>query len=426
MPEVGDPLSEREIEVLKLAATGATNDQIARDLVISVNTVKVHLRNIFTKLGVASRTEASLYAIRQGWVVVETPETEEVAVISEPPPVVRLWPRVLAIAGALTIVIIILLGTIVGPTYLWPSANPSPAAPIFLQEWVTLSPMSKARSNLTLVPFANELYAIGGEDATGVTNVTERYDPLSDVWTLLANKPTAVSGARGAALGGEIYVPGGRDAQGQPSDVHEVYEIERNRWHTAAALPDPRTGHALVAFEGRLYLFGGWDGSAYRDEILGYTPETDGWEVVGQLPFPWGYGDAVRRIDDRILIVGGINEAGPVNTLLIYSPIFNTLELQPVPEEVPVGRAQATILPPAWLFVLTKSADGSSWELWQYNKDWKRKESPPDLFHDEAALAGIGVDLFFVGGKDELTPSAAVQAYKNAIFTLGSPPDTAP
>src|SRR6185436_7090691 len=61
-------ISEREREILRLVAMGATNQQIANQLNISVNTVKVHLRNIFGKIGAASRTEATVYAIREGLV----------------------------------------------------------------------------------------------------------------------------------------------------------------------------------------------------------------------------------------------------------------------------------------------------------------------------------------------------------------------
>jgi len=69
--QVAEPLSEREMEVLKLAATGVSNKEIARQLFLSPRTVQVHLGNIFNKLGVASRTEAILYGLKRGWFSLE-------------------------------------------------------------------------------------------------------------------------------------------------------------------------------------------------------------------------------------------------------------------------------------------------------------------------------------------------------------------
>ena len=60
------PLSQREIEVLRLLATGKSNAQIADELVISLNTVRRHVSNIFDKTGVTNRSEATSYAIRHG------------------------------------------------------------------------------------------------------------------------------------------------------------------------------------------------------------------------------------------------------------------------------------------------------------------------------------------------------------------------
>lgn len=61
-----DPLTERELEVLKLIARGLSNDEIAATLIISEATVRNHVSNILSKLHLASRTQAALYALRKG------------------------------------------------------------------------------------------------------------------------------------------------------------------------------------------------------------------------------------------------------------------------------------------------------------------------------------------------------------------------
>jgi DNA-binding NarL/FixJ family response regulator len=61
-----ETLTEREIDVLRLVAQGATNPQIATSLCITVNTVKVHLRNILDKLQLSNRTQAATYALQSG------------------------------------------------------------------------------------------------------------------------------------------------------------------------------------------------------------------------------------------------------------------------------------------------------------------------------------------------------------------------
>jgi|WetSurMetagenome_2_1015567.scaffolds.fasta_scaffold381012_2 two-component system, NarL family, response regulator LiaR len=64
----GPDMSERETEVLKMAARGLTNKQIADVLCISVRTVQGHINSIFHKLGVGSRTEAIFLSIKRGWI----------------------------------------------------------------------------------------------------------------------------------------------------------------------------------------------------------------------------------------------------------------------------------------------------------------------------------------------------------------------
>jgi DNA-binding NarL/FixJ family response regulator len=61
-------LTERELEIIRWVGQGLTNKEIGQRLYISDRTVQAHLSNIFSKMGVNSRTEAVMYAVRKGWI----------------------------------------------------------------------------------------------------------------------------------------------------------------------------------------------------------------------------------------------------------------------------------------------------------------------------------------------------------------------
>jgi NarL family two-component system response regulator LiaR len=65
-PTTAEPLTEREIQVLRLVATGQSNREISDELTISEATVRTHVSNILGKLNLCSRTQAALYALREG------------------------------------------------------------------------------------------------------------------------------------------------------------------------------------------------------------------------------------------------------------------------------------------------------------------------------------------------------------------------
>ncbi|MGD1992725.1 MAG: response regulator transcription factor [Anaerolineae bacterium] len=66
LPPTEEPLTEREVEVLQLLARGLSNQEIADELVVSERTVRTHVSNILGKLHLANRTQAALYALREG------------------------------------------------------------------------------------------------------------------------------------------------------------------------------------------------------------------------------------------------------------------------------------------------------------------------------------------------------------------------
>jgi DNA-binding CsgD family transcriptional regulator/N-acetylneuraminic acid mutarotase len=338
-------LSEREIQVLQLVVTGASNQEIARQLVISPNTVKVHLRNIFSKLGVQSRTEATLRAIQEGLVTV----TENGASVVEaheagsPPPartyllepklpqVLPRWQQIYLFAVILITLSLATLPLFPGEAKTIPPPlpilypRPTPIPPVQSRtsstRWITHTPLPGRRAGLALASFNQQLFAIGGvKDNNQATRLVEIYNPETEVWSEGTSKPTATTDISGAILNGKIYIPGGCTDRGKAVNTLEIYDPESDSWTEGASLPEGRCGYGLVAFQGKLYLFGGWNGDSFEDTIFTFTPEKDNWAVLEQkMPQPLGYIGAAA-LDDAIYIVGGYDGENEFGATYAFTP----------------------------------------------------------------------------------------------------------
>jgi len=396
-------LTERELEVLQLVATGASNQQIARELFISVNTVKVHLRNIFTKLEVQSRTEATLHAIKEGWIEgVELPEEEE-----GPQPRLRFtWQLGIAIVAVFVLVIAVISQAVIRSSRNSALLTPESVAATVsasVQRWQARSPLPTPRQGLALVAYEGRVYAIGGESADGASEAVGRYDPEADDWTTLADKPTAVADVAAALIGGEIYVPGGRTLSGSPTAVVEAYNPETNAWEARAPLPAALSAYALAALEGKLYLFGGWDGSAYLDSVYEYDPAQDVWAAKTPLPTARGFAGAAVA-DGKVYVIGGHDGQDDLATNEEYVPSQDDGQGNPwtVKSPMPVGRAGCGVAVAANIIHVigggweSEVADGVMYNV--RSDEWETFEVPTSGQWRSLGLALVDTEIYAVGG----------------------------
>lgn len=345
MAELGEPLSERELDVLRCLAGGATNKDIAADLTISQNTVKVHLRNIYTKLGVSSRTEAATAGIQQGYIQLDgqtgqtaaapTPEidaetdgaetavnqTNTTNITGRDSDAQRSW-RILGLAALLgiSVIIIVALGLRVITT---PQAIPTPTPfieePIGDTRWSISRPLPQGRANMAVASVGLDLYQIGGETAVGVDGTVQRFDSRNGYWQEVAEKPTAVADVTAAELYGEIYVPGGRLADGSPTAVVEAYSPAQDAWRSVAALPQPAAGGLTLTDGAFLYFFGGWDGENYLDTAYVYDPGSDSWRPLPSMTTATAFATG-GELSNQLVIAGGTDGVTDLATCQLFDP----------------------------------------------------------------------------------------------------------
>lgn len=343
-----NPLSEREMDVARLLATGASNSDIAAELIISPHTVKVHLRNIYEKLGVNSRTEASMLLVSQGWIALPgvdaAIDTEEEEEAPEPEPLGRssgapfAWQRFY-----LLLTLLISLGVLLTPFFTRRVASVpnllsdgsamalGRPALIDLPRWESRTPLSRPRSRLALVNFHDSaLYAIGGESPQGqpVRDV-DLYDLQVNEWRTAAPLPAPLANAGVAVDDSRVFVAGGTtlDSSGALilSDHFFAYNPVGNLWSERGRLPLPLSGAALVKADNALYLLGGWDGGRVRDEIWripagAVDVRAEEWEIVARMAGGRAFAGAVV-VGDDLFVVGGYDGQRELESARVYNTL---------------------------------------------------------------------------------------------------------
>jgi DNA-binding CsgD family transcriptional regulator len=428
-------LTEREREILRLIATGTGNKDIARQLFISSNTVKVHLRNIFAKIGVTSRTEAALYAIREGLSQAVDPPavvsaTQESPVSLLAPFDTKNKPYFLWLAALVTVLLVGVVILVVA-TYRTPASAPtvavtSSAPAVALERWQEHAAMPTARSGLAVVAYENQIYAIAGETDQGVMGVVERYDPAADAWMELSPKPLPVADVSAVVISGRVYVPGGRTSSGAVTDVLEIYDPLQDAWELGAPLPVAVSGYALAAFEGRLYLFGGWDGQNYLNMVYIYRPESKSWSAGKSMPTARGFAGAAVA-GGKIYVVGGENQDGILSTNEVYGLSLdssNVLDWQ-TDEKLPApasGIGVLSVVDSVYAVISRQDENGILVlrnNLGTKYKAWEFLPMPFE-FGSRFSVVMLGTRLYIIGG--QLTNRRlSLNVSYDAIYTIVLP-----
>ncbi len=404
-------LSERELEILRLVATGASNKEIALRLYISPNTVKVHLRNIFAKIGAVSRTEATLYALRNGLVTPEPPADEAPEAPppelppANPPRGVGGWlsARLPWVFAVLLLIVAALAALLSRP------AQAPPAAPTESARWQTLADLPQAVRQAAAVPYENTVFLFGAADGA-----VWAYLPLEDCWQPRAAGP-AVSNPQAVLLGETIYLAGGRNAQGAPLDRLYRYDPRRDRWEAGARLPDARGGRAAAALDGRLYLFGGQTGDQPSNVVWVYDPQADSWSRGVDWPHPRADAAAVA-LAGKIYLIGGRDAAGPTADVDVYYPQRAEAWESRAPLPAPRAALRLAVLADQIYAAGGESLAPALQYLPQQDR-WQELEPPAQPVPPGAALAGFDTHLHLLGGEQNQRATALHLRYQ-AVFTV--------
>ncbi|WDS62040.1 galactose oxidase [Pseudomonas phage D6] len=222
--------------------------------------------------------------------------------------------------------------------------------------------------------YGDNLYYAGGRTGAGVAqNTFRRFDLISRQWFTLANLPVATAGMRILAWDNKVYMFGGTTTSSTTyTDMLYVYDIATDTWSSLGSAPGgARVYHTGDVVDGKLYFFGGWRGAQLATAEV-YDIATNTWSYLTSLP-GIRHGLMCTAMNGRVYIFGGLSNGGSTTNqdIFYYSIADNNYVTLSPGTKPPVRAYSAMVNIYNRIYVYGGYVDGNGTasrnDLWEYN-----------------------------------------------------------
>ncbi len=200
--------------------------------------------------------------------------------------------------------------------------------------WTSIASLPFPREKASAVSDGTYIYVLGGWDTAGTpTNTVYRYNPATNGYSTMASFNTPTSAQAAAYLNGKIYRIGGCAGNcGAGTATVEVYTISSNTWAAAASLPQATSWPQAFVQGNYIYMAGGFNPNA-TSKTLRYDPSANTWDDAAIADMPgtrWGAASA--SLNGKGIMAGGDVNGYTSNDVIAWDPSTNTWSsLSPMP-----------------------------------------------------------------------------------------------
>jgi len=198
------------------------------------------------------------------------------------------------------------------------------------RKWAQIEHTMGGKTEHKCVVYGNALWFVGGYDGYDYTSNLHRFDPATGTASLI--ETTGEMFSRRSALTAlvwhdKLYTFGGWNGFSRTwyNDVH-VFDFKMKHWRSVAAegqIPMKRTSHSAVMYKDKMYVFGGFSGEEYLNDLFEFDMVTETWTDVsplcrGDIPLPRSRFCAAVH-DNCMYILGGWNKVGYFADFCMYN-----------------------------------------------------------------------------------------------------------